>query len=166
MNHCRTDSQIEAIPSLAIQRMLEAAMERIGETPRVLLLEQEGFASTTGARLLPAIIHAPESQIIRRTQRGQKVIRAVFAVRILSDCPALLDRLHASITAVSEQVPARIDISLVTAARDDELGAYWRVITVAVPGRFRGEMVPDAPHGLRWGGDTRLTWGGDTRLLW
>ena len=156
------------VPTGAVQNLLEVAMGRLGIPPRVILLEQEAFSNTAGSRLLPAIIHTPESQIIRRGQRGQKVIRAVFTVRILSKTPDELDDLHASVAAVAEQVSKRLDIALLTAARDDELGAYWRTISLSVPGRgLRQVAVPRTRRAaIRWGDGVRLTWGGFKRLAW
>ena len=157
-----------AVPTKTVQNLLEVSMGAVGLTPRVFLLEQEAFTNPGGTPLLPAILHTPLPPIIRRSQRGQKVIRAVFAVRIHSDNPGELDQIHASLEGLSPKVSAAINISLVSAGLDDELHSYWRTLEMTIPGRglHRLEVPRNRLFRLVWGDNTGIVWGDDTAISW
>ena len=160
---------LHALPTSSAQNLLEVSMGRIGLQPRVLLMEQAAFRRDTGTVLFPAIVHTGTETEKRRTQHGEKTIRATFAVRIHAETRVQVDRIHASIEELAPAVSGRITVSLVAEDRADNLdGSYWRLLEVSLPGRgLRTLPVPrNRKVNIVWGQGKRLRWGNDKRIQW
>lgn len=160
---------LHAVPTVSMQNLLEVSMGRTGLVPRVLLMEQEAFRNNTGNLTFPSIIHTATDTEKRRSQHGEKTIRATFAVRIHAETRVEVDRIHASIEDLAPEVNGRITVSLVAEDRADNLdGTYWRLLEVSLPGRgLRALPVPrNRRVNILWGGDKRIRWGNDKRIQW